>query len=53
LSPADVVVTCLGDFEGEKGTLLKAGHGLQFDGVLTVKQLKDWHWALRGGADGS
>ena len=50
LSPADVVLTCLGDFDGEKGILVNAGHGLHFDGVLTVKQLADWHWALRGGA---
>ncbi len=45
LSQGDIVVTCLGDFEGEKGILLSGGHGLHFDGVLTVKQLADWHSA--------
>jgi HAD superfamily hydrolase (TIGR01509 family) len=43
LSGADIVVTCLGDFEGEKGILRKGGTGLDYDGVLTVKQLANLH----------
>jgi HAD superfamily hydrolase (TIGR01509 family) len=46
LSAADIVVTCLGDFQGEKGILRKGGEGLDFDGVLTVKQLIEWHKTL-------
>jgi HAD superfamily hydrolase (TIGR01509 family) len=42
LSEADIVVTCLGDFEGEKGILRKGGDGLDYDGILTLKQLVDW-----------
>lgn len=33
---ADVVLTCLGDPDGEKGTITGGGAGLDFDGVLTV-----------------
>ena len=39
LSQADIVVTCLGDPEGEQGTLKQGGQGLDFDGVLHVDQL--------------
>jgi len=39
LSQADIVVTCLGDPEGEKGTLKQGGQGLDFDGVLHIDQL--------------
>jgi HAD superfamily hydrolase (TIGR01509 family) len=39
-SMADVVVTCLGDPEGEKGTLTSGPEGLDFNGVLTVEDLK-------------
>jgi HAD superfamily hydrolase (TIGR01509 family) len=39
LSQADIIVTCLGDAEGEKGTLKAGGKGLAFDGVLTANQL--------------
>ena len=39
LSKADIIVTCLGDKEGEKGTLKAGGKGLAFDGVLTAAQL--------------
>jgi HAD superfamily hydrolase (TIGR01509 family) len=46
LSAADIVVTCLGDISGEKGILRKGGEGLNYDGVLTVEQLVDWHGTL-------
>jgi HAD superfamily hydrolase (TIGR01509 family) len=39
LSAADIVVTCLGDPDGEKGVLKRGGKGLQSDGVLHVQQL--------------
>lgn len=39
LSQADIVVTCLGEPDGEKGTLRQGGQGLDFDGVLHVDQL--------------
>lgn len=42
LSRADIVVTCLGDFYGEKGTLKQGGSGLSYDGVLHVRQLMDF-----------
>ena len=42
LSLADIVVTCLGDPDGEKGTLKSGGKGLKYDGVLTARQLVDY-----------
>ena len=39
LREADIVVTSLGDPEGKKGLLKKAGKKLEFDGVLKVDQL--------------
>ena len=39
LSDADIVVTCLGDPDGERGELKKGGEGLAYDGVLHVSQL--------------
>jgi HAD superfamily hydrolase (TIGR01509 family) len=39
LSEADIVVTCLGDPDGEKGELKQGGEGLDFDGVLHIGQL--------------
>lgn len=39
LSEADIVVTCLGDPDGEKGELKQGGRGLGYDGVLRVEQL--------------
>jgi HAD superfamily hydrolase (TIGR01509 family) len=39
LSMADIIVTCLGDKGGEKGTLKAGGMGMAYDGVLTAAQL--------------
>jgi HAD superfamily hydrolase (TIGR01509 family) len=39
LSDADLIVTCLGDPEGEKGELKWGGEGLDYDGVLHLDQL--------------
>ncbi len=39
LSEADIVVTCLGEPDGEKGQLKQGGQGLDFDGVLHIDQL--------------
>lgn len=39
LSEADIIVTCLGDPDGEKGELKPGGEGLDYDGVLRVGQL--------------
>jgi HAD superfamily hydrolase (TIGR01509 family) len=39
LHEADIVVTCLGDPDGEKGKLKQGGEGLAYDGVLRVNQM--------------
>ena len=39
LSEADIVVTCLGDPDGEKGELKQGGEGLDYDGVLRLDRL--------------
>jgi HAD superfamily hydrolase (TIGR01509 family) len=39
LSEADIVVTCLGDPDGEKGELKQGGAGLEYDGVLRLDRL--------------
>ena len=39
LSEADIVVTSLGDYDGEKGILKQGVENLEFDGVLKVEQL--------------
>lgn len=39
LSEADIVVTCLGEPNGEKGQLKQGCQGLDFDGVLHIDQL--------------
>jgi HAD superfamily hydrolase (TIGR01509 family) len=41
LSAADMIVTCLGDHDGEKGILKAGGNSLAYDGVLTARQLID------------
>ena len=42
LSDANLVVTCLGDSDGEKGELTQGGEGLDYDGVLHVGQLVEY-----------
>lgn len=42
LSAADIIVTCLGDPDGEKGELRKGGDGLDYDGVLRLEQLIEY-----------
>jgi HAD superfamily hydrolase (TIGR01509 family) len=42
LSDADLIVTCLGDPDGEKGELRKGGEGLDYDGVLHLDQLVEY-----------
>jgi beta-phosphoglucomutase-like phosphatase (HAD superfamily) len=42
LSDADIIVTCLGDPDGEKGELKAGGEGLDYDGVLHLDQLVDY-----------
>lgn len=39
LSDADIIVTSLGEPDGEKGALKKGGEGLDYDGVLHVDQV--------------
>jgi HAD superfamily hydrolase (TIGR01509 family) len=41
LSPADLIVTCLGDPDGEKAEL-KKGEGFETDGVLRLEQLIEY-----------
>lgn len=42
LSDADIIVTCLGDPDGEKATLKNADRQLDFDGVLHVDPLLEY-----------
>ncbi len=42
VSSGDIVVTCLGDPDGEKGQLTKGNKELKFDGVLHVNQVVDY-----------
>lgn len=42
LSEADLVVTTLGDPDGEKGELLQGGEALEYGGVLALDQLIDY-----------
>jgi HAD superfamily hydrolase (TIGR01509 family) len=39
LSDANIIVTCLGDADGEKGELNQGGQGIDYDGVLHLEQL--------------
>lgn len=39
LSAADIILTCLGDPDGEKGVLKKGDEALKFDGVLHASQV--------------
>jgi hypothetical protein len=40
LSGGDIIVSCLGDPDGEKGKLLKGA--LEYDGVLRIEQLEKY-----------
>jgi len=42
LGKADVIVTCLGDPDGEKGELKQGGDGLDYDGILHIDQLMEY-----------
>jgi len=42
LSKADIIVSCLGDKNGEKGILKAASKRLPYDGVLTAAQLVEY-----------
>jgi HAD superfamily hydrolase (TIGR01509 family) len=42
VSAGDIIVTCLGDPDGEKGLLTKGDEKLGFDGVLKVNQLVNY-----------
>ncbi len=42
VSGGDIIVTCLGDPDGEKGKLTKGGKSLHFDGVLHVSQVVNY-----------
>jgi HAD superfamily hydrolase (TIGR01509 family) len=39
VNSGDIIVTCLGDPDGEKGRLTRGGSNLEFDGVLHIKDL--------------
>jgi len=39
LRKADIIVTCLGDPNGEKGVLKQGGKGINYNGVLGIDQL--------------
>ena len=42
LSDANLIVTCLGDPDGEKGELKQGGESLDYDGILRVEQLVEY-----------
>jgi HAD superfamily hydrolase (TIGR01509 family) len=42
LSEADIIITTLGDPDGEKGVLKRGGEGLEYDGVLRLGQLIEY-----------
>ena len=42
LSAADIIVTCLGDPDGEKGVLKKGFAGVPYDGVLHIAPLLEY-----------
>jgi HAD superfamily hydrolase (TIGR01509 family) len=42
LGDADIIITCLGDPDGEKGELKAGGQGLKYDGILHVDQLVEY-----------
>ena len=42
LSDADIIVTCLGDEDGEKCELKQGGEGIDYDGVLRLELLMDY-----------
>lgn len=42
LSEADLIVTTLGDADGEQGRLLAGGVGIDYDGVLRLDQILDY-----------
>jgi hypothetical protein len=39
ISAGDIILTCLGDDNGEWGKLIAGGEGLNYDGVLTAQQI--------------
>ena len=42
LSDANIITTCLGDADGEKGKLNQGGEGIAYDGVLRLEQLMEY-----------
>jgi beta-phosphoglucomutase-like phosphatase (HAD superfamily) len=42
VSSGDIIVTTLGDPEGEKGYLKKGGKNLKYDGVLRINQAVEY-----------
>jgi HAD superfamily hydrolase (TIGR01509 family) len=42
VSSGDIIVTCLGDPDGEKGKLTKGDKTINFDGVLHIQQVVDY-----------
>jgi hypothetical protein len=42
VSSGDIIVTTLGDPEGEKGHLTKGGKNLKYDGVLRINQAVEY-----------
>ena len=42
LDQADIIITCLGDQDGELGKLIKSNKPFNFDGVLNLQQIKEY-----------
>ena len=41
MTSADLILTSLGDVDGEKGVLVKGNLGARFDGILHIVQLRE------------
>jgi len=45
LSAADMVISCIGDPDGERGRLIRSQNSYEFDGVLRVRQIIEYFGA--------
>ncbi|HEY60303.1 MAG TPA: HAD-IA family hydrolase [Anaerolineae bacterium] len=45
LSEADLIVTCLGDPDGERGKLIKSQKQFEYDGILDLEQINKYFYS--------
>lgn len=53
LSAAEIVLSCLGDPDGERGQLIRSKRSFEFNGVLTVENIKTYFLTTRPRGDQS